>query len=60
MKPNRKARKVAKLKARGTYRRRDQWKLDKAHEAVVLAAERLAPHLNLTVEGLLDAVGYTR
>jgi hypothetical protein len=53
-------RKIAKLKARGTYRRRDQWRIDKAHTAVIRAADSLAPHLNLSGDELLTRIGYIR
>lgn len=58
--PPRWVRKIAKLKARGTYRRRDQWRIDEAHRHVIASAERLAPHLNLTADELIARIGYTR
>jgi len=60
VRPNRKSNKIAKLKARGTYRRRNQWRIDKAHAAVVRAADSLAPHLNLSGDELLARIGYSR
>ena len=54
---NRNARKMEKLKARGTYRRSRQWKLDENWKRVVESAGRLAWHLGCTTEELLVEVG---
>lgn len=56
--PNRKSRKRAKLEARGTYRRADQWALDLSRKRVIASAASLAPHLNITTADLLARVGF--
>lgn len=58
--PPRWVRKIAKLKTKGTYKPRRQWRIDEAHRSVIAAADRLAPHLNLSGDELLARIGYTR
>ena len=52
------ARKKAKLQARGTYRRSDQYVLDRCRKRVIESAERLAKHLGITGEQLLVEIGF--
>lgn len=55
---NRKHRKKAKLQARGTYHRSNQWKIDRARKGVIRAAHSLARHLGITGEQLLSDIGF--